>query len=124
MAFTRCAKKPKSAASSGSCKFRPNEVYGDVESGHSVESDPLAPRSPYAASKAGGELIARSYFISHGLPVVITRGSNTFGPFQFPEKLIPLMTTNALDGQPLPIYGATECSAAIGFTLWITRWEF
>ena len=82
-----------------------DEVYGDVESGHSVESDPLAPRSPYAASKAGGELIARSYFISHGLPVIITRGSNTFGPFQFPEKLIPLMTTNAIDDKPLPIYG-------------------
>lgn len=82
-----------------------DEVYGDVESGHSVETDPLAPRSPYAASKAGGELIARSYFISHGLPVVITRGSNTFGPFQFPEKLIPLMTTNAMDDKPLPIYG-------------------
>ena len=82
-----------------------DEVYGDVESGHSVESDPLAPRSPYAASKAGGELIARSYFISHGLPVIITRGSNTFGPFQFPEKLIPLMTTNAIDDKQLPIYG-------------------
>ena len=82
-----------------------DEVYGDVESGYSVETDALAPRSPYAASKAGGELIARSYFISHGLPVVITRGSNTFGPFQFPEKLIPLMTTNAMDDQPLPIYG-------------------
>ena len=82
-----------------------DEVYGDIESGHSVESDPLSPRSPYAASKAGGELIARSYFISHGLPVIITRGSNTFGPFQFPEKLIPLMTTNAIDDKPLPIYG-------------------
>ena len=82
-----------------------DEVYGDVESGYSVETDALAPRSPYAASKAGGELIARSYFISHGLPVVITRGSNTFGPFQFPEKLIPLMTTNAMDDQMLPIYG-------------------
>ena len=82
-----------------------DEVYGDVESGHSVETDPLAPRSPYAASKAGGELIARSYFISHGLPVIITRGSNTFGPFQFPEKLIPLMTTNAIDDKQLPIYG-------------------
>ena len=82
-----------------------DEVYGDIESGHSVESDPLAPRSPYAASKAGGELIARSYYISHGLPVIITRGSNTFGPFQFPEKLIPLMTTNAMDDKQLPIYG-------------------
>lgn len=82
-----------------------DEVYGDVEHGYSLETDPLEPRSPYAASKAGGELIARSYFISHGLPVITTRGSNTFGPYQFPEKLIPLMTTNALDDGPLPIYG-------------------
>ncbi len=82
-----------------------DEVYGDVEHGYSVEGDPLEPRSPYAASKAGGELIARSYGISHGLPVITTRGSNTFGPYQFPEKLIPLMTTNALDDGPLPIYG-------------------
>lgn len=82
-----------------------DEVYGDVHDGYSLETDPLEPRSPYAASKAGGELIARSYFISHGLPVITTRGSNTFGPYQFPEKLIPLMTTNALDEGPLPIYG-------------------
>jgi len=82
-----------------------DEVYGDVEHGYSLETDPLEPRSPYAASKAGGELIARSYFISHGLPVITTRGSNTFGPYQFPEKLIPLMTTNAIDDGALPIYG-------------------
>jgi dTDP-glucose 4,6-dehydratase len=82
-----------------------DEVYGDVARGHSVESDTLLPRSPYAASKAGGELIARSYFVSHGVPVVITRGSNNFGPYQFPEKLIPLFITNALDDLPLPLYG-------------------
>jgi len=82
-----------------------DEVYGDVESGYSLESDPLEPRSPYAASKAGGELIARSYFISHGLPVITTRGSNTFGLYQFPEKLIPLMATNAIDDGQLPVYG-------------------
>ncbi len=82
-----------------------DEVYGDVEHGYSLETDPLEPRSPYAASKAGGELIARSYFISHGLPVITTRGSNTFGPYQFPEKLIPLMTTNAIDDGALPVYG-------------------
>jgi dTDP-glucose 4,6-dehydratase len=82
-----------------------DEVYGDVPRGHSVESDTLLPRSPYAASKAGGELIARSYFVSHGVPVVITRGSNNFGPYQFPEKLIPLFITNALDDLPLPLYG-------------------
>lgn len=82
-----------------------DEVYGDVHEGYSVETDPLQPRSPYSASKAGGELIATSYAISHGLPVVITRGSNTFGPYQFPEKLIPLMITNAIDDKPLPVYG-------------------
>lgn len=82
-----------------------DEVYGDVHEGYSVETDPLEPRSPYSASKARGELIARSYFISHGLPVITTRGSNTFGPYQFPEKLIPLMTTNAIDDKALPVYG-------------------
>ena len=82
-----------------------DEVYGDVETGFSSETDALEPRSPYAASKAGGEMIARSYAISHGLPVITTRGSNTFGPHQFPEKLIPLFITNAIDGKPLPMYG-------------------
>ncbi len=82
-----------------------DEVYGDVETGHSVESDPLAPRSPYSAAKAGGELMARSYGISHGLPIIITRGSNNFGPYQYPEKLIPLFITNAIDDMPLPLYG-------------------
>lgn len=82
-----------------------DEVYGDVRHGHSHEDDILLPRSPYAASKAGGELIARSYFVSHGVPVVITRGSNNFGPYQFPEKLIPLFITNAIDDKPLPLYG-------------------
>jgi dTDP-glucose 4,6-dehydratase len=82
-----------------------DEVYGDVESGHSQESDGLQPRSPYAASKAGGELLARSYFVSHKVPVVITRGSNTFGPYQYPEKLIPVFVTNAMDDKPLPLYG-------------------
>ena len=76
-----------------------------MRQGHSVETDSLLPRSPYAASKAGGELIARSYFVSHGVPVVITRGSNNFGPYQFPEKLIPLFITNAIDDKPLPLYG-------------------
>ena len=82
-----------------------DEVYGDVETGQSVETDPLAPRSPYSSAKAGGELIARSYFVSHDVPVIITRGSNTFGPYQFPEKLIPLFVTNAIDDKQLPIYG-------------------
>jgi dTDP-glucose 4,6-dehydratase len=82
-----------------------DEVYGDVPEGFSREDDALEPRSPYAASKAGGELLARSYFVSHGVPVVITRGSNTFGPYQYPEKLLPLFITNAIDDRPLPLYG-------------------
>lgn len=82
-----------------------DEVYGDVETGYSRETDALEPRSPYSASKAGGELLARSYFVSHNVPVVITRGSNTFGPFQYPEKLLPLFVTNALDNKKLPLYG-------------------
>jgi len=82
-----------------------DEVYGDVPTGRSGESDPLSPRSPYAASKAGGDLLAQSYFTTYGLPVVITRGSNTFGPNQYPEKFIPLFVTNALEDQPLPLYG-------------------
>ncbi len=82
-----------------------DEVYGDVPQGASREDDPFAPRSPYAASKAGGELLIRAYHITHGLPVLTTRGSNTFGPYHYPEKLIPLMITNAIDGQPLPVYG-------------------
>jgi dTDP-glucose 4,6-dehydratase len=82
-----------------------DEVYGDIAEGASKESDALQPRSPYAASKAGGELLARSYWITHQFPVLITRGSNTFGPRQYPEKLIPLFITNALDAQPVPVYG-------------------
>jgi dTDP-glucose 4,6-dehydratase len=82
-----------------------DEVYGDVPSGRSKEMDPLRPRSPYAASKAGGELLAWAYHISFGLPLLVTRGSNTYGPYQFPEKIIPLFITNALDRRSLPVYG-------------------
>ena len=82
-----------------------DEVYGEVAEGASREEDRLLPRSPYAASKAGGELIARAYAVTHGVPVIITRGSNTFGPRQYPEKIVPLFVTNALDGQPVPVYG-------------------
>ena len=82
-----------------------DEVYGSVESGESVESDPLAPRSPYAAAKAAAELLAWSYVTTYGVDVVITRGANTYGPYQHPEKLIPLFVTNAIDDQPLPMYG-------------------
>ena len=82
-----------------------DEVYGSVEQGHSKESDPLAPRSPYAASKAGGDLLALSYWTTYRFPVLITRGSNTYGPNQYPEKFIPLFVTNAIEDQPLPLYG-------------------
>jgi dTDP-glucose 4,6-dehydratase len=82
-----------------------DEVYGSVEVGSSLETDPLEPRSPYSASKAGSDLIALSYFHTYGLPVTVTRCTNNFGPFQFPEKAIPLFTTNLLDGIPLPLYG-------------------
>jgi dTDP-glucose 4,6-dehydratase len=82
-----------------------DEVYGSVEVGSSKESDPLEPRSPYSASKAGSDLIALSYHATYGLPVVVTRCTNNFGPYQFPEKAIPLFTTNLLDGRPIPLYG-------------------
>lgn len=82
-----------------------DEVYGSVEHGSSVESDRLDPRSPYSASKAGSDLIALSYHSTYGLPVVVTRSSNNFGPWQYPEKVIPLFVTNLLDGQKVPLYG-------------------
>ena len=82
-----------------------DEVYGSVEKGNSLETDQLAPRSPYAASKAGGELLAMSYWTTYGVPVTVTRASNNYGPFQYPEKLIPLFITNAMTGEPLPLYG-------------------
>ena len=82
-----------------------DEVYGDVPAGRSQETDPLRPRSPYAASKAGGELLAWSYHASFGLPLLVTRGSNTYGPYQYPEKIIPLFITNAFEGRSLPVYG-------------------
>ncbi len=82
-----------------------DEVYGSVETGSSKEDDPLEPRSPYSASKAGSDLIALSYHHTYGLPVTVTRCTNNFGPFQFPEKAIPLFTTNLLDGRKLPLYG-------------------
>ena len=82
-----------------------DEVYGDVESGESVESSPLRPRSPYSASKAGGDLQVLAYHATYSLPVLITRGSNTYGPYQYPEKLIPLFVTNLIDDQSVPLYG-------------------
>jgi dTDP-glucose 4,6-dehydratase len=82
-----------------------DEVYGSVEVGSSREDDPLEPRSPYSASKAGSDLIALSYHHTHGVPVTVTRCTNNFGPFQYPEKAIPLFTTNLLDGGRVPLYG-------------------
>ncbi|MEV4255834.1 dTDP-glucose 4,6-dehydratase [Spirillospora sp. NPDC049652] len=82
-----------------------DEVYGSIEEGSWDESAPLAPRSPYSAAKAGGDLIARAYAVTHGLPVSITRCGNNYGPYQFPEKVVPLFVTNLMDGLPVPLYG-------------------
>jgi dTDP-glucose 4,6-dehydratase len=82
-----------------------DEVYGSIDSGSFRETDPITPSSPYSASKAGGDLQALAAHHTYGQDVLITRGSNTFGPRQYPEKLIPLFVTNALDGEPLPVYG-------------------
>jgi len=85
-----------------------DEVYGSIDDGSFTETDPLMPRNPYSASKAGGDRMAYSFWASHGLPVIITRASNNFGPFQYPEKMIPLFVTNALADRPLPLYGDGE----------------
>ena len=82
-----------------------DEVYGSVPEGTSIETDELKPRNPYAASKAGADRLAYSYWATHGLPVIITRSSNNYGPRQFPEKVIPLFITNALDNKAVPLYG-------------------
>ncbi|ACO47047.1 dTDP-glucose 4,6-dehydratase [Deinococcus deserti] len=83
-----------------------DEVYGHIPDGHqSVETDPLAPRSPYAASKAAADQLVQAYYITYSLPVTITRGANNVGPFQYPEKVVPLFATNAVLGEALPVYG-------------------
>jgi len=82
-----------------------DEVYGSVTEGRFTEDSPLRPNSPYAASKAAADLLCRAYHISYGVPVMVTRSSNNYGPYQFPEKLIPLMIRNALAGMDLPVYG-------------------
>jgi dTDP-glucose 4,6-dehydratase len=83
-----------------------DEVYGDLEGGGSSgEDDPLRPSSPYSATKAGGDLLVLGYVRTHGVDACITRGANTYGPHQYPEKFLPLFITNALDGEPLPVYG-------------------
>jgi dTDP-glucose 4,6-dehydratase len=82
-----------------------DEVYGSIPEGSFRETDRLEPNSPYSAAKAGGDLIARSYVVTHGLDVVITRCTNNYGPYQFPEKVIPLFVTNLIDGGTVPLYG-------------------
>ncbi len=82
-----------------------DEVYGSIETGSWDEEQPLEPNSPYSASKASSDLLARAYFRTHGLPVCVTRCSNNYGPYQFPEKVIPLFVTNLIDGATVPLYG-------------------
>jgi len=104
-----------------------DEVYGSIEVGTFTEESPLRPSSPYSATKTGADLLVQSYFHTYGLPAVICRGSNNYGPYQYPEKLIPLMILNALHGDPLPVYGdgmqvrnwihSTDFARAIGHVL-------
>jgi dTDP-glucose 4,6-dehydratase len=104
-----------------------DEVYGSIEEGTFTEASPLAPSSPYSATKAGADLLVSSYFHTFGLEALIVRGSNNYGPYQYPEKLIPLMVLNALHGDKLPVYGdgmqvrnwihATDFARAIGHVL-------
>lgn len=82
-----------------------DEVYGEIRHGSASEAAPLQPRSPYSASKAGGELLAYAYHVTYGVPTLVTRGSNTFGPYQYPEKLVPVIISEALDNRPIPMYG-------------------
>ncbi|MBA4169315.1 MAG: dTDP-glucose 4,6-dehydratase [Chloroflexi bacterium] len=82
-----------------------DEVYGHVPEGSSLEEDSLKPRSPYSASKAGGDLLVGAYHATYGLPTLLTRASNNYGPYHYPEKVIPLFITNAIDDEPLPLYG-------------------
>ncbi|MBV8067483.1 MAG: dTDP-glucose 4,6-dehydratase [Candidatus Eremiobacteraeota bacterium] len=82
-----------------------DEVYGNVPQGESHESDAVAPRSPYAASKAAGDLLALAYRATYGTPVIVTRGCNTYGPYQYPEKIVSLFITNLLEDRPVPLYG-------------------
>ena len=82
-----------------------DEVYGAIETGSAKETDPIAPRNPYSASKAGADRLAYSYFVTYDVPVIVTRASNNYGPRQYPEKIIPLFVTNSLEDRPLPLYG-------------------
>jgi dTDP-glucose 4,6-dehydratase len=104
----RAASAARSAAGQAPVRYlqvSTDEVYGSVADGRSLESDRLDPRSPYSAAKAAGELLVNSYVATHGIDAVVTRGSNTYGPYHHPEKLIPLFVTNAIDDLPLPMYG-------------------
>jgi dTDP-glucose 4,6-dehydratase len=104
-----------------------DEVYGSIETGTFTEESPLRPSSPYSATKTGADLLVESYFHTYALPTVICRGSNNYGPYQYPEKLIPLMVLNAMNGDALPVYGdgmqvrnwihSTDFSRAIGHVL-------
>ncbi len=104
-----------------------DEVYGSIEQGTFTEESPLHPSSPYSATKAGADLLVQSYFHTYGMPVLICRGSNNYGPYQYPEKLIPLMILNAIHGDALPVYGdgmqvrnwihASDFAAAVGHVL-------
>ena len=102
---TERAAKGERAAAPRLLQVSTDEVYGSVEAGAAQEGDPLAPRSPYAAAKAAGDLLVGAYHATFGIDVVVTRGANTYGPRQHPEKLIPLFVTNALENRPLPLYG-------------------
>lgn len=82
-----------------------DEVYGSIDKGSFKENDPLDPSSPYSASKAGADLLINAYYKTYGLPIIITRSSNNFGPYQYPEKLIPVLILKALQNKPLPVYG-------------------
>jgi dTDP-glucose 4,6-dehydratase len=82
-----------------------DEVYGSIQKGSFTENSQLSPNSPYSSSKAGGDLLAHSYYVTHKVPVIITRASNNFGPYQYPEKVIPLFVTNAIENKHLPLYG-------------------
>lgn len=85
-----------------------DEVYGSIKTGSFRETDNLNPSSPYSASKAASDLLARSYYITHNLPVIVTRCTNNFGPYQYPEKLIPLFVTNLIEGKKVPVYGTGQ----------------
>ncbi len=92
----------------GDCRFiqiSTDEVYGSISEGAASEADPIAPRNPYSASKAGADRLAYTYHTTYGLDVMVTRASNNYGPYQYPEKLIPLFISNAIDDKPLPLYG-------------------